>query len=266
MAAGDKLSIRRAATGEELLTLRLYSHHIVEMAFSPDGTRLATAGGEDQDSLRGGGVKLWDLAAGQEVLSLGGSTEVVTHVAFSPDGQRLVSAQLRWRRPRHSRHGPPILRGIRDPECLPCRRERERFRPRYQRTLTAQAPSFGRIPCASTGWINPFSVMIPAINGCGVTSNAGLYTLMPSGAVCRPKPCVISRESRCSMGMPSPVGKLRSNVLDGAATAVAAAFLLESEKSVSHEHQERFRVRVPSVRFKKCRPLSLRSGRGFDPL
>jgi WD40 repeat protein len=64
------------------------------MAFSPDGARLATAGGEDRDSSRGGGAKLWDLATGQEVLSLGGSTDVVTHITFSPDGRRLVAAQM----------------------------------------------------------------------------------------------------------------------------------------------------------------------------
>ncbi len=69
-----------------------------------------------------------------------------------------------------------------------------------------------------TGWINPFSVMMPVINRAGVTSNAGLYTATPSGAVCRPKPCVTSRGSRCSMGMLSPEASDRSKVLVGAAT------------------------------------------------
>jgi WD40 repeat protein len=90
----DVLSIREAATGKELLAIGLYAHHVVEMDFSPDGTRLATAGGEDEELARGGGAKLWDLAAGQEVLSLGSSTDVVTHIAFFPDGRRIVSTRV----------------------------------------------------------------------------------------------------------------------------------------------------------------------------
>jgi WD40 repeat protein len=93
-AGGDTLSIREAATGKELRTLRIYSHHVVGMSFNAEGTRLATAGGEDEDSGRGGGVKLWDLTSGQEVLSLGGSTDIFSHIAFSHDGRQLVSAQM----------------------------------------------------------------------------------------------------------------------------------------------------------------------------
>ena len=78
------------------LKLRGYSLHVLDMVFSPDGARLATAGGVDFDSAmgKGGGVRLWDLATGQEVLNLAGPTDIVTHVAFSPDGRRLVSASV----------------------------------------------------------------------------------------------------------------------------------------------------------------------------
>ena len=55
------------------------------VAFSPDGTRLAT-GSDDQT------VKLWDAATGEEVLTLRSHTGVVSSVAFSPDGRRLASA------------------------------------------------------------------------------------------------------------------------------------------------------------------------------
>jgi WD40 repeat protein len=92
VAAGDTVSIRDAATGRELLSLRGYSHHVFSMAFSPDGSRLATAGGEDEGTGRGGGVRLWDLTTGQVVLNLGGPADVVTHVAFTPDGRRLLAA------------------------------------------------------------------------------------------------------------------------------------------------------------------------------
>jgi uncharacterized protein with WD repeat len=57
------------------------------VAFSPDGTRLATA---SQD----GTARLWDGRTGQELLALRGHTAVVTSVAFSPDGTRLATASL----------------------------------------------------------------------------------------------------------------------------------------------------------------------------
>jgi WD40 repeat protein len=86
-------SIRDAATDRELRSLAVYSHHVVGMAFSPDGTRLAAAGGDDLGSSKGSGTKLWDLANGQEVLSLGGSTDVITRIAFSPGGEQLLAAR-----------------------------------------------------------------------------------------------------------------------------------------------------------------------------
>ena len=55
------------------------------MVFSPDETRLASAG-------RDGTIKLWDVATGQEALSLRGHTKSVLSVAFSADGTRLASA------------------------------------------------------------------------------------------------------------------------------------------------------------------------------
>jgi WD40 repeat protein len=54
------------------------------LAFSPDGSRLATSG-HDQT------VKLWDTGSGQELLILRGHSSEVLGVAFSPDGQFIAS-------------------------------------------------------------------------------------------------------------------------------------------------------------------------------
>jgi hypothetical protein len=55
------------------------------VAFSPDGTRLAS-GCNDRT------VKLWHAASGQELRTLTGHAGEVLSVAFSPDGTRLASA------------------------------------------------------------------------------------------------------------------------------------------------------------------------------
>ena len=55
------------------------------MAFSPDGTRIAS-GSADKT------VRLWDAATGQPVgQPLTGHTDAVSSVAFSPDGTRIAS-------------------------------------------------------------------------------------------------------------------------------------------------------------------------------
>jgi WD40 repeat protein len=88
------------ATGHEALTLRGRFRGVSDpafsrdgsivlgvsgLAFSPDGSRIASADAGDQT------VRLWDAATGQEMLTLTGHRAGVRCVAFSPDGTRIAS-------------------------------------------------------------------------------------------------------------------------------------------------------------------------------
>lgn len=73
--------------GAAPLRLRGHSHWIYAVAFSPDGTTLASSSADCT-------VGLWDVASGGLRALLLGHRETVFKVAFTPDGTAVVSSSF----------------------------------------------------------------------------------------------------------------------------------------------------------------------------
>jgi WD40 repeat protein/tRNA A-37 threonylcarbamoyl transferase component Bud32 len=78
-----------SAAGRPLATLRGHSSSVMSVAFSPDGSLLASAALD-------GSVGVWDLAGRQKAFDLPKQQKAVTAVAFSPDGALLAAAGFDW--------------------------------------------------------------------------------------------------------------------------------------------------------------------------
>jgi WD40 repeat protein len=84
-ASGIAVVICDRASGEVRTTLWGHTDRVLCLAYSPDGTRLAS-GSDDQT------VRIWDVAAGRELAVLKGHGQPVGAVAFAPDGKTIASA------------------------------------------------------------------------------------------------------------------------------------------------------------------------------
>jgi WD40 repeat protein len=89
IAAGARGGIRvvlyDTASHTEVRSFAGHADYVTWLAFSPDGTRLASGSADNT-------VKLWDVATGTQLLSLEGHVERVNAGAFSPDGLTLATA------------------------------------------------------------------------------------------------------------------------------------------------------------------------------
>ncbi len=80
-----------AVAADEAKTIATHERWVTSVVHSPDGSIIATAGGQSLQ-YRPGDVLLWDAASGNLIAALEGHTSNVWSVAFSSDGQTLVSS------------------------------------------------------------------------------------------------------------------------------------------------------------------------------
>ena len=81
--AGGEVDLWDQDSGQHVASLP-DSTGTVPLAFSADGSQLATAGHD-------GTVRIWDPSSGEQLLALDGHDALVSSVAFSPDGSQLAS-------------------------------------------------------------------------------------------------------------------------------------------------------------------------------
>lgn len=73
------------ADGKRHSTLRGHRAPVMDVAFSPDDTRIATAGSWDTT------VRIWDPETGAELVKLAGPEEILASCAWSPDGRQVFA-------------------------------------------------------------------------------------------------------------------------------------------------------------------------------
>ena len=71
-------------TGKRLVTYRGHTNGVQAVAWSPDGTRIASASWDTT-------VQVWEATTGRQVFTYRGHNTIVGALAWSPNGERIVS-------------------------------------------------------------------------------------------------------------------------------------------------------------------------------
>ncbi|HEY7309887.1 MAG TPA: serine/threonine-protein kinase [Gemmataceae bacterium] len=79
-----EVKVLDAATGKEVAAFKGHKRPVHSIAFSPDGKRMVSAGGDPQ-------IKIWEATSGKELLALTGFNWGHSCVAFSHDGKRIAA-------------------------------------------------------------------------------------------------------------------------------------------------------------------------------
>ncbi|HEX8990727.1 MAG TPA: WD40 repeat domain-containing protein, partial [Anaerolineales bacterium] len=86
ITAQNDVKIIDASSGRPMITFSGHTAEVMAVAFSADGSRLATGSGDKT-------AKIWDASTGKLLLDLpAGRTDMVTSIEFSPDGTRIATA------------------------------------------------------------------------------------------------------------------------------------------------------------------------------
>jgi len=83
---GGNITFWEIASGRELMTIQAYQDRVRGVAVTPDGSRIASVGGEKDT-----GIKVWDAKTGNLVMTPRSHDARAFSVAFSPDGKYVAS-------------------------------------------------------------------------------------------------------------------------------------------------------------------------------
>jgi WD40 repeat protein len=81
---GSRIELWDANTGKKAHDFPNHKGHVMDLAYSPDGRQLATAGWDST-------IRLWDTRTGRFIRSFGSHRRSIQSLAFLPDGRRLAA-------------------------------------------------------------------------------------------------------------------------------------------------------------------------------